>query len=159
TAREQGGRWLLDGRKISVPAAHLASRVLVPARSDGDGLGVFLVDPAAPGVKLDRAATTNREIHPHLHLEAAGGEPIGDPRDGARIVAWTRDRALLGLCALQLGVAEEALRRAAEYASSRRQFGKPLSAFQSTAHRAADAYIDTEAMRATLWYAAWRLAE
>ena len=29
-----------------------------------------------------------------------------------------------------------------------------MSSFQSTAHRAADAFIDTEAMRATLWQAA-----
>ena len=48
---------------------------------------------------------------------------------------------------------------AAEYTSSREQFGKPLSTFQGVALQAADAYIDTEAMRATLWQAAWRLDE
>jgi acyl-CoA dehydrogenase len=41
--------------------------------------------------------------------------------------------------------------------SERHQFGKPLSSFQSTAHRAADAHIDIEAMRSTLWQAAWLL--
>ena len=69
------------------------------------------------------------------------------------------DRALVGLCALQVGVAEEALRITAAYTSTRHQFGKPLSTFQGVALKAGDAYIDTEAMRATMWQAAWRLAE
>ena len=37
---------------------------------------------------------------------------LGDPAQGARIVEWIAERATLGLCALQLGVAEEALQRA-----------------------------------------------
>jgi 3-oxocholest-4-en-26-oyl-CoA dehydrogenase beta subunit len=65
---------------------------------------------------------------------------------------------LVGIAALQVGVAEEAVRQTATYTSSRIQFGKPLSAFQGVALRAADAYIDTEAMRVTMWQAAWRLA-
>ena len=67
------------------------------------------------------------------------------------------DRALVGLCATQVGVAEGALRMAADYTSERQQFGRPLSTFQGVALKAADAYIDTEAMRVTLWQAAWRL--
>ena len=56
-----------------------------------------------------------------------------------------------------LAVAEGALRMAADYTSERQQFGRPLSTFQGVALKAADAYIDTEAMRVTLWQAAWRL--
>jgi alkylation response protein AidB-like acyl-CoA dehydrogenase len=67
------------------------------------------------------------------------------------------ERARTGLCALQLGVTEEAVRRAAAYLNERHQFGRPLSSFQGTMLRAADAYIDTEAIRVTLWHAAWRL--
>jgi acyl-CoA dehydrogenase len=69
------------------------------------------------------------------------------------------ERALVGLCAIQVGVAEQAVRMAAEYTSSRQQFNKPLSTFQGVALKAADAYIDTEAMRVTMWQAAWKLAE
>ena len=71
---------------------------------------------------------------------------------------WLVQRVLVGICALQVGVAEEAVRLAATYTSARHQFGKPLSTFQGVALRAADAYIDTEAMRVTMWQAAWRLA-
>jgi acyl-CoA dehydrogenase len=133
----------------------VASRVLVPATTP-DGAAVFLVDPNGPGVTADRAITTNREIHSHLTFSGAPAEAIGDVADGARTLAATVDRALLGLCALQLGVCEAAIEHAAAYTSERVQFGKPLSAFQGAEIRAADAFIDTEAIRVTLLQAAWK---
>jgi 3-oxocholest-4-en-26-oyl-CoA dehydrogenase beta subunit len=155
TATPDDGAWRLDGAKPSVPAAHLAARVLVPA-STGDGeLGVFLVDPAGPGVERTPAITTDRSKVAHLAFAGAPAERVGD--DGARVTAWMLDRALIGLCALQVGAAEAALRMAADYTSERQQFGRPLSTFQGVALKAADAYIDTEVMRVTLWQAAWRL--
>ncbi|HZP27972.1 MAG TPA: acyl-CoA dehydrogenase family protein [Acidimicrobiia bacterium] len=158
-ARTEAG-WRLDGLKVSVPYAHVATRVLVPAALDDEGaIGVFLVDPAGAGVEQERAVTTNREVHPHLRFAGAPGEPLGgDAPAGAEAVAWMLDRALLGLAALQVGVCEEALRYAAEYTSQRVQFGKPLSAFQGVALKAADAYIDAEAIRVTVLQAAWKLS-
>jgi acyl-CoA dehydrogenase len=158
SAVKAGDRWRLSGSRVSVPAAHLAARVLVPARVDDGALGVFLVDPAGTGVSLARAETTNREIVGHLALDAAPGELLGDVSSGSRLIEWLLERVLVGICALQVGVAEEAVRQTASYTSGRIQFGKPLSAFQGVALRAADSYIDTEAMRVTMWQAAWRLA-
>jgi len=155
-ARADGSGWRLFGLSVAVPAAHVADRVLVPARTP-DGVGVFLVDPRGPGVTLERAITTNREIHPHLLLDGAPGEVLGSLDAGGRAVAWMVDRALLGLCAMQIGVCEAAVRLAADYTSNRVQFGKPLSAFQGVALHAADGYIQTEAIRVTTWQAAWRL--
>jgi len=54
-------------------------------------------------------------------------------------------------------VCEAAIKMAAEYTSERVQFGKPLSAFQGAEIRAADAFIDTEAIRVTMLQAAWKL--
>jgi acyl-CoA dehydrogenase len=156
TARPDGSAWRLDGTKVVVPAAHVAARVLVPATTP-DGVGVFLVDPQGPGVDLDRAVTTSREVQPHLHLDGAAAEPLGAPDAGARILAWTLDRARVGLCALQLGVGEAAIALAAEYTSNRIQFGRPLATFQGAALKAADGSIQGEALRVTTWQAAWRL--
>jgi acyl-CoA dehydrogenase len=127
---------------------------LVPARTPA-GVRAFLIDPTGDGVTRERAETTNHEIRTHLHLSNAPAEALG----GDGVVEWVRERALVGLCSLQVGVCEEALQMTAEYASNRIQFGRPLSTFQGVALKAADAYIDTEAMRATLWQAAWRLTE
>jgi len=155
-ARPDGRGWRLDGTKVSVPAAHVAARVLVPAATP-DGAAVFLLDPHGPGVRVERAVTTNREVHPHLHLDGAPGEPLGALDAGPRVLAWMLDRARVGLCALQLGVGEAAVALAADYTSNRIQFGKPLSTFQGVALKAADGLIQSEALRVTTWQAAWRL--
>lgn len=157
-ARKDGaGGWRLQGRCVSVPYAHVAARILVPARTD-EGVAVFLVDPTDAGVERLRAETTNREVHPHVILDDAPGELLGGTGNGRFMIRWILERALVALAALQVGVAEEAVRQAARHTSNRIQFGRPLSTFQGTALKAADAYIDTEAMRVTLWQAAWRLS-
>jgi 3-oxocholest-4-en-26-oyl-CoA dehydrogenase beta subunit len=155
TATRDGAGWRLDGSKPSVPGGHIADRVLVPASTGDRELGVFLVDPTGPGIERTVAVTTDRSKVAHLTFAGAPAEQLGE--DGRRATAWMLDRALVGLCAMQVGVAEGALRMAAEYTSERQQFGRPLSTFQGVALKAADAYIDTEAMRVTLWQAAWRL--
>jgi alkylation response protein AidB-like acyl-CoA dehydrogenase len=161
-ARREGDGWRLEGRKECVPAAQLAGAILVPARTGGEDTGVFLRDPRAPGVKLERQETTSREPQSRLELSGAkvgADQLLGAPDAGAAIGEWTVERAQLALAAIQLGVAEEALRRTAEYISSRKQFGRPIATFQGVALRAADAFIDIDAMRSTLLQAAWKLSE
>lgn len=143
----------LEGSKPVVPAAHVASRILVPAATGSGEVVVAVVDPQGPGVDLVRGEATTREVVSELVLTGAPAEVLG----GAEVLDWLVPRALLGVCALQVGVAEEALRLTAEYTSQREQFGRPLSTNQGVALRAADAYIDVEAMRVTTLLAAWRL--
>jgi hypothetical protein len=64
-------------------------------------------------------------------------------------------RATIGVCAQQLGVLERALEMTAAYATERVQFGRPIGSFQAVAQRLADAFIDVEAVRLTMWQAAW----
>jgi len=153
TARRDGTRWRLDGTKTSVPAIHLAARAVVPARTDG-GVGLFLVDPRGAGITIERQIATNREPLGRVTLAGASGERLAE---GAGVVDWLLERALVGLCAVQVGVTDRALRMTAEYTSGREQFGRPIASFQAVHQRAADAYIDVEAIRLTTWQAAWRL--
>jgi alkylation response protein AidB-like acyl-CoA dehydrogenase len=160
-AAKDGAQWRLEGEKVCVAAAHLADCILIPARTGEGTVGVFLAEPGARGIALERQVTTDREPQSRLRLdgaEIANDAVLGDPEDGARVVEWIVERALLGLCAIQLGVAEEALRRTTEYTGQRKQFDRPIAAFQAVAMRAADAYIDLECMRSTLYQAAWRVS-
>jgi 3-oxocholest-4-en-26-oyl-CoA dehydrogenase beta subunit len=151
------GTLTLSGTAHTVPYAHVANRVLVPAAIP-DGVVVAVVDPTHEGVSIERASTTNREIHPHLHLDAVSVAPEDVlAANSVDVVTWMLERAWTGLCALQVGVAEAAVRQTAEYLNTRKQFGLPLATFQATKMRAADAAIDTEAIRVTTWQAAWRL--
>jgi len=158
TATSAGGAWKLDGEKVLVPAAHLAARILVPARTDA-GVAVFVVDPGAAGVALERNEAISDEPLFTVTLQGAAGEPLGDADNGAEIVEWMMQRAIAGLCAMQTGICEAALRLTATYASEREQFGAKIGTFQAVAQRLADAYIDTEGIRLTALQAAWLLAQ
>ena len=156
TARAVGGGWTLHGAKTCVPAASFAATVLVPATTGEGKLGVFLVDPGAPGVTLTRQITTTGEAQSLMALDGvrvARENVLGDPQRGADILDWLLLRATAALCALELGVVDRALRMTASYASTRNQFDRPIATFQAVSQRAADAYIDVESIRVTTWHA------
>jgi alkylation response protein AidB-like acyl-CoA dehydrogenase len=155
TARRDGPHWRLDGIKELVPAAQIADTILVPAATDDGEAGLFLLATDAPGVDVRPVATTNHEPHADVFLDGA------TVSEQDRLDATLDDlhtRALIGLCAIQLGVCERALRVAAGYTSGREQFGRPIGSFQAVQQRMADAFIDVEAIRWTTWHAAWLVA-
>jgi len=161
TATRDGADWKLEGVKMCVPVAHLAKRVVAPVRTGENEVGVFLVDPKATGVALERQETTQGE--PQFRMQMTGlrvpaSAMLIEPANGKEALGWLVDRALAGLCAMQVGVVERALRMTAEYTSTREQFGKPIAKFQAVAQRAADAFIDVETIRWSAWQAVWRLA-
>jgi 3-oxocholest-4-en-26-oyl-CoA dehydrogenase beta subunit len=163
-AARRGAGFSLEGAKAWVPLARRAARILVPARVEGGGLGLFLVDPAGEGVSLEGARTSTGA--PLFAVRLAGAPVAADDRlggdaspDGGEAFEWLRDRALVGVSALQMGVCARALEITAAYATEREQFGVPIGSFQAVQHRAADAFIDLEALRWCTWRAAWRLAE
>jgi 3-oxocholest-4-en-26-oyl-CoA dehydrogenase beta subunit len=164
SARADGNAYVLDGTELAVPQAHVADRVVMPARVGGDGrdaVVLALVDPKAPGVSLERTVTTNRQIHPHLrfdHYVLAAEDVLVEPDLGRPALQFALTASTIALCALQVGVCESALRQTAAYLNGRHQFGRPLSTFQGTMLRAADGAIDIEAMRVTWQNAAWRFA-
>jgi alkylation response protein AidB-like acyl-CoA dehydrogenase len=160
-ASAAGQGWLLDGVKICVPAARLAARVLVPARTADGSIVIALVAPEADGVTLDDQVTTTGDLYQRMTLAGvavAAEDTLAGPDRGAAVLEWMIERSVAGLCAMELGVAEKALRMTAKYTTERKQFGKAIATFQAVAQRAADAYIDVEAIRLTTWQAIWRLA-
>jgi hypothetical protein len=158
-AAGSGDGWTLEGTELTVPHAHLADRIVLPARTDDGRVLLVLLDPAASGVRLEHAVTTNREVHPHLHLDGVGvasDDMLVGPDGGRDALGIVVMASTIALCALQVGVCEAALTTTAGYLNTRLQFGRPLSTFQATMLRAADAAIDIEAMRVTWQNAAWR---
>lgn len=166
TRRPDGG-WRIAGTKACVPAGLLADLVLVPATVVGaggehEGVGVFLVDTGAAGVSRTRQEGAAR---PEAQLELTGVE-VGDDAllggagaDGEAVVDFVTECATGALCVQEAGISAAALALTGEYAKTREQFGKPIATFQAVGQRAADAYIDVEAIRLTAWQAAWRLSE
>jgi alkylation response protein AidB-like acyl-CoA dehydrogenase len=159
TARKKGSRWVLDGTKSCVPAGLDAAVVLVPAMTGNRKVAVFAVEAPGPGVRVERQDTTTGIPEGRLVLDGAEGMLLGDTAGGASIVDWITLRATAALAATSVGVCDAALRITADYTKTREQFGRPIATFQAVGQRAADAYIDTEAVRLTALQAAWRIAE
>jgi alkylation response protein AidB-like acyl-CoA dehydrogenase len=140
----------LTGEKICVPAG-LVADVFVVSTSDG----LYAVRRDGEGVTIERQETTTGVPEAHLVLSSAPATKLSGPEG----VGWLIDRAATSMSVMMAGVCDSALRLTAEYAKSRVQFERPIATFQAVSQRAADAYIDTEAVRLTAWQAAWRLAE
>lgn len=161
TARRDGDAWVLNGEKILVAFAQGAGLFVVPARVD-DEVAVFLVEPGAAGLaRTEEVDTTGSQRQALVLDEVRVGRNacLGDPGlYGSRPTALLRRHAETLLCAYQVGLADGGLRMAASYTSQRRQFNRPIATFQAVAMRAADSYIDLDAMRWTMYEAALALA-
>jgi alkylation response protein AidB-like acyl-CoA dehydrogenase len=159
-ARRVGDGWQLDGSKAYVPAAEIASQILVSAATE-EGLAIFIVDRRAKGVILEELATTSRMPESMMKLESVELEAnalLGTPGQGGEIIEFIELRANAALCNLALGVCEAALELTAEYSKTRKQFDQPIAMFQAVSHREADAYIDTQSVRLTALEVAWLIS-
>jgi len=156
TAIRKGDDLVISGEIPSVPWAPIIAGVVVPVRCDDDSVAVVVAPVDATGVEAVPVAVTGRGAEAAVRFTDVhiGAEDVL-PGDGEEIAAWTRRRIRIALAAVQLGVCEETLRATAKYTSERVQFGRPLSTNQAVAVRAADAYLDTEAIRLTVRKAAW----
>jgi len=159
-ASPDGDGWVISGTKVCVPAGLVADRVLVAASTPTGEVGLFLVDPAQAGVTVSRQDTVSRVPEAMIELDGArvGADALVGPLDGdATTVVFARQHAMVGIAAFMTGVAEAALKLTADYTSTREQFGRPIATFQAVGQRAANAFIDTQAIRLTTLHAAWLL--
>jgi alkylation response protein AidB-like acyl-CoA dehydrogenase len=155
-ARRDGDRYALNGRKINVLDAHVANQLIVSARISGpaqdrDGIALFLVDPSAAGVTIERVPVVDShnaavvEFHDasvaaDCLLTDAGAHSLDDSLDAGRAI----------LAAELLGIAEEAFKRTLNYLHERDQFGVKIGTFQALQHRAAHLFCEIELLRSTV---------
>ena len=144
---ESAGQVRLRGRTPPVAYAPSADVAVVLA-DDGGVYGVDLRAAARPTplAAMDRT----RE----LGVLAFDGTPalfLGGEDAAALLV----DRAATLASAEMLGAADHVLALSVQYAKDRVQFGKPIGSFQAVKHMLADALVDVEGMRSTVYYAAW----
>ncbi|MEU9794867.1 acyl-CoA dehydrogenase family protein [Streptomyces sparsogenes] len=123
-------------------------------RGAQDGPGAeprcFLAEVRAAGVEA--VETTAPWAAGRLTLDAVAAEPLGGEGTHADVLG----RARTAFAGLQAGVCGGSLERVVHHTSVREQFGRPLSTHQGVLMRAADAHMDTEAIRVTAYEAAWR---
>lgn len=164
-ARQENGRWYLDGSKAVVLQAEACDLLVVSARTSGAatdeaGISLFVVPTDAPGLALrgyslvsgGRAAEVELK---HVELDAAA--LLGDIDAGWPLLEMALGRGLLALSAEALGAAETAKQMTTDYLKERKQFGRHLGSFQALQHRMVELLLEIEQLRSAVIDAAARL--
>jgi pimeloyl-CoA dehydrogenase small subunit len=167
TARRDGAGWVLDGEKGVVLHGDAADKLIVTARTGGGrrdrgGIGVFLVDAAAPGVSRRGYPTQDGVRAAEISLAGVRVGPeavLGEPENGLPLVERVVDEAMAALCAEAVGAMAEMHALTVEYLKTRRQFGREIGSFQILQHRAVDMLIALEQARSMAMYATMMAAE
>ncbi len=81
------------------------------------------------------------------------GGDAGEPLEGDRIPGL--GRAAAALAAELTDLAQRALEMSVEYARDRKQFDRPIGAYQAVSHRCAQMLLEVEGARSTTYYAGW----
>jgi alkylation response protein AidB-like acyl-CoA dehydrogenase len=152
-----GDAFVLDGVKRHVQFARAAQQLLVLARTP-DGVTLLLVDPTAAGVTLTQQMTVASDTQYRVDFSGVrvpASAVVGEPGRGWAIWDQVMHDSIILLAAYAVGGARFALEITSEYSKVRRQFDKPLAAFQSLSHYMADAATQIDGAETLLWEAAW----
>jgi acyl-CoA dehydrogenase len=161
-AARRGEGYCMTGTKRFISNAGIANLYVVFASTDPDekdkGISAFLVDASARGLVTEK--TEMISPHPIGVLEFRDCSVPRDARLGAegqglKIAFETLDLLRCTVGATAVGLAQRALDEAIQYSKSRKQFGRPISAFQGTEFKLAEMATDLEASRLLVYQAAW----
>jgi alkylation response protein AidB-like acyl-CoA dehydrogenase len=148
--RADGG-YVLNGEKLFVLDAATADFFIVGAAGDQR----FIVERDADGVSMAPTETidaTRKQYAVKLDgVKVAEDAAFGGP--GA--LGPARVKAYIALAAELAGVAQRTLEMAVDYAKERKQFNRPIGAYQAVSHRCAQMLLETEGARSAAYYAAW----
>jgi pimeloyl-CoA dehydrogenase small subunit len=161
TAKRDGSGFVLDGEKGVVVHGDSADKLVVTARTAGArrdraGIGVFLVDAEAPGVKRRGYPTQDGQRAAEIFFSGARVGPeavVSDPEDGLPLVERVVDEAMAALSAEAVGCMAEMHALTIEYLKTRKQFGVPIGSFQVLQHRGADMFVALEQARSMAMFA------
>lgn len=149
-AERSGNGWKLNGSKALVVDGHIADVLIVAARTN-DGLGLFLVDPASSGVKVERTAMVDAHNAARLDLKdvSVDADALLGSADG-KLLGLVIDLGESVVAAEMAGAAGAAFDLTMAYLRDRKQFGKAIGEFQSLQHRAAHLYAELEITQAII---------
>ena len=156
--------WSLSGAKMWISMGNHAKLALVFAQTDPDlghrGIACFLVD-------TDQAGYTSQELHGKMGLKGSDTASIaldevhvpddrmlGAVGDGFKIAMSSLDSGRFSVAAGCVGICQGCVEESTAYATERRQFGRPIAAFQLVQAMIAEMANLTDASRLLAYRAA-----
>lgn len=156
-AVEDGDNYILNGTKIFITNAFYADIYIVIAMTDKSqgtrGISAFIVEKGTPGFSIGkkekklgiRASATCELIFENCVIPKEN--LLGKVGGGFKVAMTTLDGGRIGIASQALGIAQGAMDETVKYVGERKQFGRPLSAFQNTQFVLADLEVKVEASR------------
>ncbi len=166
-AVEDGDSYVISGRKCFITGAPIAKNCIVFAKTTPEkgakGITTFLVDMSLPGVSCGkhedkmgiRGLPTSDLVLEDVRVPKS--EILGKVDEGFTTAMKTLSVGRVGIAAQSLGIAQGAMDLAVNHIKERRQFGKPLAAFQGLQFMIADMETRLNASRLLTYNAAWLL--
>jgi len=167
TAVRDGDEWLLNGSKIFITNGGEAEIYVVLARTDKDakkhhGISAFIVEKDTAGFSFGkkeqklgiRSSPTMEIVFENCRIPAEN--LLGEEGEGFKVAMKTLDGGRIGIASQAIGIAQGALEQAVNYAKERKQFDKPIAAFQGISFQLADMATQIEAARLMVYNAAYR---
>ncbi|MFW5706957.1 MAG: acyl-CoA dehydrogenase [Bacteroidota bacterium] len=166
TAVEDGDHYIINGSKIFITNAEYAHVYIIFAMTDKSqgvkGITAFIIEKGTPGFTFGkkerkmgiRGSATSELIFENCIIPKQN--MLGKLGKGFGIAMKTLDGGRIGIAAQALGIAQGALNETVKYIKERKQFGKPLSAFQNTQFQIADMQTRISAARLLVRSAAFK---
>ncbi len=161
-ARWTDGGWVLDGKALFVPYAHIADTLIVAARTEDDNISLFVIERDMDGMTVEVlqtiasdklcAVTFDRLLLPEDSM-------LGTPGEGWDMMETAMKKAAVAKSAEMVGGGRAAMEMAVEHARHREQFGHPIGSFQAVQHHCANMLTWLESATLVTWQAAWLVAE
>ena len=164
TAKLDGDEYVLNGRKTFITMAPFSDYAVMFAKTNKSagtrGITAFIMDMKLPGVSCGKAEKK-------MGLIGCGTSDIimedvrvpkdcilGKENQGFKVAMQTLDIGRVGVGSQGIGIAQGALDETIKYTKERKQFGKPLSAFQAVAFDLAEMQTKLTAAKLMVYEAA-----
>ena len=152
----RGGGYVLDGTKFWITNATHADTLVVYAKTGEGSRGItaFLIEKDMPGFsigqKIDkmgmRGSPTAELVFDDCHVPEEN--IMGPLHGGVGVLMSGLDYERVVLAGIQLGIMQACLDTVIPYVRERKQFGKPIGAFQLIQAKIADMYVALQSARA-----------
>lgn len=160
-AEKKGDRYILNGTKFWITNATQADTLVVYAKTDPDagskGITTFLIEKGYKGFsigqKIDKVGMRGSPTAELVFddCEVPEDNIMGPLGGGAGVLMSGLDYERTVLAGIQLGIMQACLDTVLPYVRERRQFGKPIGAFQLMQAKIADMYVALNSARAYVY--------
>ena len=159
-----GDAWTLGGAKSIVTIGDQADAFIVSARvggaaDDAAGIGLFLVERGAAGVKTQGYALQDGSRAAEVFLADAPATLLVPAGPAFAALEMAVDTGIAALAAEAVGAMDKLFELTVDYMNTRKQFGVPIGTFQALRHRLADMKMQLELARSMSYYATLKLGE